>query len=115
MGAESSSRRSILTAADIFIQPWDSQNFDPLILEAMSIGCAVAAAKQGLNDLIIDEKTALVFDPDDPLSIHDTIKKFLDKREYARTIARQGQEYIKKNHSVSEMITLILQLYRNAC
>jgi len=31
----------------------------------MSIGAAVAACKGGVDDLIIGDKTALVFDPDD--------------------------------------------------
>ncbi len=106
--------RSILSAADIFIQPWISKGFNTLLLEAMSIGCAVAACNNGIDDLVIDNKTALVFDPKDPLSIHDTIKKLLDSREVARKIASQAQDYLRENHSVSQMITSILQIYRDA-
>jgi glycosyltransferase involved in cell wall biosynthesis len=106
--------RSIVGAGDIFIQPVASTTFNPLLLEAMSVGTAVAACKGGVDDLIIDEQTAIVFDPGDELSIYSSLQRFLDRRESAREIARGAQDYVRKNHSVSNMISSTLQTYREA-
>jgi glycosyltransferase involved in cell wall biosynthesis len=106
--------RSIVGAGDIFIQPAASIAFNPLLLEAMSVGAAVAGCKGGVDDLIIDEQTAIVFDPDDELSIYHSLQRLFDRRELARQIARGAQEYLRKNHTVSNMISSTLRTYREA-
>lgn len=106
--------RAVLAAGDIFIQPVPNTAFNPLLLEAMSVGTAVAACKGGVDDLIIEGKTAVVFDPDDELSIYDCLRQLFDRQELARQIAKSAQEYLRENYSVSKMIAAILQVYREA-
>jgi glycosyltransferase involved in cell wall biosynthesis len=106
--------RSLLAAGDIFVQPTPEYTFNPLLLEAMSVGSAVATCKGGVDDLIIDGQTALVFDPDDELSIVGTLQRFLNKRDFARKIAKTAQQYLKDNHTVSSMISATLQTYGRA-
>ena len=106
--------RSVLAACDIFIQPVASDAFNSLLLEAMSVGSAVAGCKGGVDDLIIEGKTAVVFDPDDELSIKGSLQQLFDRRELARQLARAGQEYLKENHTVSKMVADILQTYCEA-
>jgi glycosyltransferase involved in cell wall biosynthesis len=103
--------RSVLAAGDIFIQPQPNFAFDPVLLEAMSIGAAVAACKGGVDDLVIEDRTAVVFDPNDEMSIMRTLQRLLDRREFARQIARTAQQYLKENHSVSKMISAMLRTY----
>lgn len=107
-------KRAVLGAADIFIQPQASRIFDPLLLEAMSAGCAVAASKGGVEDLIIEDKTAVVFDSNDEVSIMRCLRRLLDRREFARQIGRNSQEYLKENHKVSRMVSKTLQIYEDA-
>ncbi|KPL25175.1 MAG: hypothetical protein AMJ75_01910 [Phycisphaerae bacterium SM1_79] len=106
--------RSVLAAGDIFIQPRRTTVFNPLLLEAMSVGTAVAACKGGVDDLIIEDQTAVVFDPDDELSIRSTLQRLFDRREFARKLAKEAQKYLKENHTVSKMISGTLQVYRQA-
>lgn len=106
--------RSVVAAGDIFIQPVASTAFNPLLLEAMSVGAAVAACRGGVDDLIIDGKTAVVFDPDDELSIYGSLQRLFDRREWARQLAKGAQEYLRQNHTVSKMISATRQAYRNA-
>ena len=106
--------RSIVGAGDIFIQPSASTSFNPLLLEAMSAGQAVASCKGGVDDMIIEDKTAIVFDPSDEHSIISSLQRLLDKREFARQIARGAQEYVRENHKVSDMISSTLQTYHEA-
>ena len=103
--------RSVLAAGDIFIRPKPNYAFDPVLLEAMSMGAAVAGCTGGVDDLIIEDRTAVVFDPNDEISIMRTLKRLLDRREFARQIAGNAQKYLKENHSVSEMISATLRIY----
>jgi glycosyltransferase involved in cell wall biosynthesis len=103
--------RSLLAAGDIFVRARPSRAFSPLLLEAMSVGCAVAACKGGVDDLIIADRTAVVFDADDELSIYGSLKQLFDTRESARRIAEGAQEYLRENNSVSEMVSAILRTY----
>ncbi len=106
--------RSVLAAGDIFIQPHPSSTFNPLLLEAMSIGSAVAACKGGVDDLIIEDQTAVVFEPNDELSIVGVLQRLLDRRDFARKTAKAAQEYLRQNHSVSKMISATLATYDQA-
>jgi glycosyltransferase involved in cell wall biosynthesis len=107
-------RRCVLAAGDIFIQPRPSTAFNPLLLEAMSVGTVVAACKSGVDDLIIEGQTCAVFDPDDELSIYSCLQRLFDAPDSARRLARKAQDYLRENHTVSKMISDILKIYRQA-
>ena len=106
--------RPVLAAGDIYIQPQPNTVFNPFLLEAMGVGSAVAACKGGVDDLIIEDRTAVVFNPNDEISIRSTLQRLLDRKEFARQLARNAQQYLRENHSVSKMISSILQIYREA-
>ncbi|MBN2312321.1 MAG: glycosyltransferase [Sedimentisphaerales bacterium] len=106
--------RSLLAAGDIFIRPRPRYDFDPQLLEAMSAGAAVAACKGGVDDLIIEDQTAAVFNPDDETSILRTLRRLLDRRELTRQMAETAQNYVRHNHSMSKMISSMIQVYRTA-
>ncbi|MFZ0033770.1 MAG: glycosyltransferase family 4 protein [Sedimentisphaerales bacterium] len=106
--------RSVLAAGDIFIQPQPSNAFNPLLLEAMSVGAAVAGCKGGVDDLIIEDKTAAVFNPADEFSIYSTLQRLFDRRELAQQIAKAAQQYLRENHTVSNMISSTIQSYHDA-
>ena len=106
--------RSILAAGDIFIQPQPNVAFNPFLLEAMSVGSAVATCKGGVDDLIIEDRTAVVFDPNDEISIRNCLQRLFDRKEFARQLAKEAQQYVRDNHSVSNMISATLQTYHKA-
>ena len=106
--------RAVVAAGDIFIQPVANPAFNPRLLEAMSVGTVVASCKGGVDDMVIEEKTAVVFDPYDELSIRQNLQRLLDRRELARQIAKGAQEYLRRCHSVSNMISSTLRIYQEA-
>ncbi len=106
--------RVLLAAADVFIQPAPSNDFNLLLLEAMSLGTAVVACRGGVDDFVIEGRTAAVFDPDDKLSLKKTIQQLLDKPEFARGLAAGAQQYLKENHTVTAMLSSILRIYSEA-
>jgi len=106
--------RSILAAGDIFIQPQPSASFNPFLLEAMSVGSAVAACKGGVDELVIEDQTAVVFNHQDELTIRSSLQRLFDRKEFARQLAKKAQQYVRDNHPVSNMISAILRTYRQA-
>ncbi len=106
--------RSVLAAGDIFIRPQPRLAFDPSLLEAMSVGAAVAGCKGGVDDLIVEDRTAVVFDPKDELSMLRCLQKLLGKREFARKIARNAQEHLRENHAADNMISATIRAYHDS-
>ena len=106
--------RQVISGADIFIQPRPVFRFNPLLLEAMSAGVAMTACKGGIDDLLIDQKTCLLFEQDDELSIYSCLQKILDDRNVAKNIAAGAQDHIRRNYSVAQMIEDLLTVYRQS-
>ncbi|MGA2070664.1 MAG: glycosyltransferase [Sedimentisphaerales bacterium] len=102
------------SAADIFIVPRPSGSFNMLLLAAMSAGSAVVASKGGVDDLIIEDKTAFTFNPDDQLSVYNCLKRLFDRPDEARRLAADAQQFLRQNRHVSGMIASTLSLYRQA-
>ena len=108
------SLRPVFAEADIFIQPRPNTDTNSHLLEAMSVGMVVAAAGEGSNNILIDNKTAVLFESDDELNIYSCLQNLLDKRDVAKRIAKEGQKYLRENHTVSKMITVLLNTYRRS-
>ena len=106
--------RSVFAGSDIFILPQPSIDFNPCLIEAMSTGVAVAACHDGADDLLVEDRTAVFFEPNDELSIYSCLQGLLDKREFARKIALAAQTYLKQHHSVTKMTTSLVKTYRDA-
>ena len=103
--------RSVLAAGDIFVQPFTSDAFNPLLLEAMSVGAVIAGCKGGVDDLLVDGQTCVLFDPDDELDIYGRLKQLFDRHEQARQLAGNAQKNLRENYQVSTMVSETLRVY----
>lgn len=106
--------RSVVAAGDIFVRPQPQRVFSMFLLEAMSLGTAVAACQGGVDDLIIPGQTAVVFEPDDEPGIRDALTQLLDQHDFARQLARAAQDYVRVHCSVSRMVSATLKTYIEA-
>ncbi|MBN2456940.1 MAG: glycosyltransferase family 4 protein [Sedimentisphaerales bacterium] len=106
--------RSVLEAGDIFVHYRPRDTFDVLLLEAMAVGTAVAACKGGVDDLVVDDATAVVFDANNELSIRSSLQRLFDRTELAKRLANCAQDYARENHTVSGMISAFLRIYSDA-
>ncbi len=106
--------RSVLAAADIFVQPQPLRTFSVFLLEAMGLGTAVAACLGGVDDMIIPNQTAAVFEPDSEPSIRRTLARLLDQHDFAQRLARTAQEHVRASYSASTMIADTLKTYTEA-
>ncbi|MCK5173035.1 MAG: glycosyltransferase [Planctomycetes bacterium] len=105
------SEHHIVRDCDIYIQPWPSDSYNAIAIEAAACGAAVLTCAGGVDDMFCDRENCLLFDPADEISIRLALKELLDKREYAKTIDQNAKQYVKQNHSMSKMITSLQQLY----
>jgi len=108
------SPEAVLAAGDIFIQPKPGRAFSAILLNAMSVGAAVAACPGGVDDLIIADKTAVTFDPADELSIYNCLRHLFNRKEVARKLATQARRYIRDNYTVSAMVADTIRAYADA-
>jgi glycosyltransferase involved in cell wall biosynthesis len=106
--------RSVFASADIFVLPQPERVFSYFLMEAMSTGMAVAGCAGGVDDVLIDNQTASLFEPADELSIYGCLQQLMEKREFARQIAMGAQSHLKENYAVSKMVTSLLETYRSA-
>jgi len=106
--------RSVVVAGDIFVQPQPLRMFSVFLLEAMAVGTAVAACWGGVDDLIIPNETAVVFEPDSEPSIRQALKQLLDEHDFARRLATTAQEHIRVHYSVSAMVSTTMRVYLEA-
>jgi glycosyltransferase involved in cell wall biosynthesis len=105
--------RNALAGADIFIQPRRTNEINFHLLEAMSVGMVVAACCDTIDDILIEDETAVCFDPHDELRVYSSLQKLLSNRQEARKIAMAGQDYLREHHSVSKNVAALINIYRS--
>ncbi|MCK5472541.1 MAG: hypothetical protein KAI59_00795, partial [Planctomycetes bacterium] len=64
--------------------------------------------------LLIENKTAVIFEPDDELSVYAALQKLLDDKYAARQFAKTAQQYVRENYSVGNMASATLEAYRDS-
>jgi glycosyltransferase involved in cell wall biosynthesis len=106
--------RSVVVAGDIFVQPQPLRAFSMFLLEAMAVGTAVAGCWGGVDDLIISNETAVVFEPHSEPSVRRALGQLLDEHDFARRLATTAQEHIGTHYSVSAMVIATLMTYLEA-
>ena len=85
-----------------------------MIRMAMGAGMAVAAAAGGVEDLLIDGQTCILFDPDDEQSIYNALRRLLQRPELTREIGEGARRFVREHHSVADMVGQIIRTYRYA-
>jgi glycosyltransferase involved in cell wall biosynthesis len=102
---------AVMAAGDILVQPQPLQRFSVFLLEAMAVGTAVAACWGGVDDLIVPNQTAVVFEPDNEPSLRQALMQLLDGHDFARRLATTAQEHVRASYSVSAMVSATLKTY----
>lgn len=104
--------RALLSGCDIYLHLSNSAAGSMALLEAMSIGLAVSGREDPGGELLKDQLTAALFDAEDEIHIYGVIKKLLTRREWARQLALEAQEHLRKDYRVSRMLDALTALYR---
>lgn len=106
--------KGIFRSVDIFVRPWPAEEFRADLLEAMSVGAAVVAATNGTDDLLIDEKTALIAPFRDDIALAATLERLLKDPALGASLGANAQAYVRKHFLASRMVTRLTHAYHDA-
>jgi glycosyltransferase involved in cell wall biosynthesis len=80
-------------SADAFVMPSRTETLGFVVLEAMSSGCPVVAARAGgIPDLVHHEEDGILYDPDRPEEAATALRELLAHRGRRAFLARNGRK-----------------------
>jgi glycosyltransferase involved in cell wall biosynthesis len=83
------------------------------LLEAMYSSCPVIGSKtHGITDIIVDKKTGLLFEPQNPEDLADMILDTIANEAATLERAHQARELVRKKHTIDAMGRNIIRIYR---
>ena len=83
------------------------------LLEAMVCECPVIGSKSGgIPDIIEDEKTGRLFDPDDPGDLADKLLIILQNRDKTAAMVEAARQIVEKKYTIDAMGRNIIRIYR---
>jgi glycosyltransferase involved in cell wall biosynthesis len=105
----------ILSAADFFVLPSDTEGLPLSVLEAMAHGLPVVASRVGgIPELISDEDQGLLVPPQDPLALAAAIRRLAGDRGLRQKLGTAGRARATNEFSLSTTVRNYEQLYRRA-
>ena len=103
--------KQIMAGADLFVRPAIEGALSVRTLQAMGAGMALVTVRGGADDAYLHEVTGLVCPDARPTTLAAAMERLLNDRPFARTLATQAVQHIKKHHSISAMCEKLLQIY----
>jgi len=109
---DSAKRQALYEGARVLVQPSFEEGFGLPVLEAMSLGVPVVAARRGSLPEVVGDAGPLV-DPDNPGEIADAIAQLLADEGYAAACAGRGLARAR-TFSWERTALKVLEVYRQA-
>ncbi len=106
--------RAVLAAGDVYIHLQPTAAFNGFLLEAMSIGVAVVACKGGVDDQILHQKTAILYERNNETSLRQALVHLFENHDAARQLAASAQNHLREHYSVGAYIAATLYGYVEA-
>ncbi len=98
---------------NVYVAPMRSEGFGLTLLEAMSSGTTVVAARAGFApDLISDGSTGFLTPPDDLEALVAAIEPLLADPVRAQAIGRLGRANVLANHNIALEAAQIIDVYK---
>lgn len=106
---------SLYSAADILLLPSEDDPLPLTVLEAMSVGLPVVAARSGgTPEMIDDDVSGILVEPGNPRMFAERMEEMLTRHELRRRVQAAALERCAGEFSVSRFISDIVRIYRQA-
>jgi glycosyltransferase involved in cell wall biosynthesis len=102
----------MIRAMDVCVLSTHAEGMPLVLLEAMALGCAVAATRVGgIPELIVHDETGLLHEKNNYNELARDISSLLDEPERAARLARRAQEHVRSNFNQEKTINATRHLY----
>ena len=104
---------SILTAADVFVQPSLSEGLPLAVLEAMGFGLPVVATRVGgVPEAVVDGDTGYLVPPGNPEALAAALARVIESADRGTSMGAAGRDRAVAKFSVERMADAYRQLFR---
>jgi len=107
--------RTLYARADLFVMPSKGEGFGLVYLEAMAYGLPVIAGNQdAAGEVIQDQATGLLVNPDDTTALADSILRLLTNPELRRQMGEMGKKVATSKFSYTGFKESLLHCLQEA-
>lgn len=104
--------RSKLPEYEALVLPSRTESFGLVILEAYDAGIPVVASDiSGIRQIVEDEVTGLLFEPENHEMLANHVRKFIVSPDINAEFAEQGQSFVTDYYPNEEILNQYLQFY----
>lgn len=101
------------TAADVFVTASTIDTQGLVVLEAFACGTPVVAANaKALPELVKENETGFLFDPNNVNDLWKKIEKILENPEIKKNFSHNVEKLLKK-HNIENSIDKLIEIYKN--
>lgn len=105
--------KPLFSALDIFVLPSRNEGLGTVLLEASSANAAIVASNVGgISEVVINEKTGLLVEPESCEPYVEAVKKLIEDQKYRNYLTEEAQSHVEKYFSLGEMALKTAELYR---
>jgi L-malate glycosyltransferase len=103
--------KAVYSQADILISTSVREGTSNVILEAMGHGLPVIATNSGGTPDILTQERGILVEPDNEMDLTTAATKLILDKEIRGKLGSNGQDYVKKNHSIERLQTQLSGIY----
>ena len=104
----------IIKSSSAIVVPSRMESLPTTIKEAFYLNVPVIATNVGgIPELVIDNETGLLVPSENPEKLADAVNELLSDTEKAKKLARNGNDFVKKNMTWDVILPKYIQFYKN--
>tara|TARA_B100001146_G_scaffold66220_1_gene58701 strand:+ start:161 stop:1105 length:945 start_codon:yes stop_codon:yes gene_type:complete len=104
----------IIKSSSAVVVPSRMESLPTTIKEAFYLNVPVVATNVGgIPELVIDNETGLLVPSENPEKLADAVNELLSDTEKAKKLARNGNDFVKKNMTWDVILPKYIQFYKN--
>ena len=104
----------IIKSSSAVVVPSRMESLPTTIKEAFYLNVPVIATNVGgIPELVIDNETGLLVPSENPEKLADAVNELLSATEKAKKLARNGNDFVKKNMTWDVILPKYIQFYKN--